>query len=168
MMRWAWGLALLAGWAVPAGAAVTTTAQGFDIVHEREVAVPPDALFARLLRIEDWWRGDHSYSGDAANLRLEPLAGGCFCERWRGGEVEHARVVMIMPGRLLRLVGSLGPLQERAVVAVMTFSLTPVAGGKATKLRLDYRVAGPVEGLGNPVDRVLGLQFERLVAAPAR
>src|SRR3546814_10432451 len=66
-----------------------------------------------------WWNGAHSYSGSAANLRLEPVAGGCFCEALPGeegrvGSVEHARVIHAAPDRQLRLSGALGPLPAEA------------------------------------------------------
>src|SRR3546814_9802807 len=44
-------------------------------------------IFYRLLSQPGrWWNGAHSYSGSAANLRLEPVAGGCFCEALPGEE----------------------------------------------------------------------------------
>ena len=92
-----------------------------------------------------------------------PRSGGCWCESWAGGSVEHGRVLMAMPGKLLRVSGGFGPLQALPVAAVMTFTLTPTADGKATNLSVRYRVAGPVGALGPPVTAVLGQQVEALV-----
>ena len=91
--------------------------------------------------------------------------GGCFCETWDGGSVEHARVVAVMRDRLLRLEGGLGPLQEKAVTAILTFNITP--DGDRTKLLVTYRVRaaeGALENSAEGVDKVLGEQVTRLVA----
>ncbi len=57
--------------------------------------------------------------GSAANLSLEARAGGCWCERLAdGGSVEHLRVLLVSPGRMLRMRGALGPFQGLAVDGV--------------------------------------------------
>jgi uncharacterized protein YndB with AHSA1/START domain len=110
---------------------------------------------------EDWWPSDHTWSGDRANLSLSGQAGGCFCERWAGGSVEHGRVVMSMPGRLLRLSAALGPLQEMGVTGVITFALEEKDG--TTTLVATHRVSGDaahkLEALAPIVDQVNALQF---------
>jgi len=104
---------------------------------------------------------DHTWSGDAAHLSLDARAGGCFCEAWDGGSAEHGRVVMAQPGRLLRFVGALGPLQESAVSAVLTVTLE--AAGSGTRATVTYRVSGDaghgLETLAPVVDTVIGQQF---------
>ena len=68
--------------------------------------------------------------------------------------------------RLLRLEGSLGPLQALAATSIMTFALAPKDGG--TALVVTYRVAGNeaagLQQLAGPVDGVIGEQVRRLVA----
>jgi uncharacterized protein YndB with AHSA1/START domain len=137
----------------------------FDVAIDRKLNAPPAVVYDRLVHVEGWWASSHTYSGDAANLNLEARAGGCWCENWAGGSVEHGRVLAAIPGKLLRVSGGFGPLQALPVGAVMTFTLTPADGGKATALSVHYRVAGPVGELGPPVTAVLGEQVERLVAA---
>ena len=163
-MRAMWlGLALVAQ---PAGAKVVESGPaGFTSEHRATLAMPPAEAWARLVAVGSWWDGAHSYSGAAANLTLEPRAGGCWCEALAdGGSVEHMRVAMAMPGKLLRLTGGLGPLQERPVAAVLTFTLAAKATG--TEIVATYRVGGAgLEALAAPVDGVLGHQVARLAMA---
>jgi len=89
-----------------AAAVVEVTDHGFLVRQEATVAAPPDSVYAALIRVDRWWSPDHTWSGDAANLFLEPRAGGMFGERLPGGgSVEHLRVVRAEPGRRLVLRG---------------------------------------------------------------
>ncbi len=111
------------------------------------------------MQLPRWWSGAHTYSGDAANLSLDAQAGGCWCERWGdGNSVQHGQVVLVQPGRTLRVVANLGPLQELPVNGVLTFTIAMQE--TKTILRLTYRVSGaPDAGLdklapaGRPGDR---------------
>jgi len=146
----------------------SATADGFVIVHTRRVEAEPAKVYAALPAVDRWWNSEHSYSGSAANFILKAEAGGCFCERWSGGEVEHGRVVMAIRDQVLRLQTSLGPLQGRAVNGVLTFQLKAddASGGKATFLTLTYVVNGAsgsaLDKSAPAVDGVLGEQFVRL------
>lgn len=157
-------LGVLAG--SPALAAVTASGQaGFTVTETAHVAAPPDKVFAVLVAPARWWSSDHTYSRDAANLSLDPRAGGCWCEKLPGGgSAEHLRIVHVQPGKLLRLRGGLGPLQAMPADGVMTWTLAAASGG--TDLKMTYAVFGdPAVGLGAlapPVDQVLGEQVARL------
>jgi uncharacterized protein YndB with AHSA1/START domain len=159
---------LLLAAALPIHAEVkSAAADGFVILYARRVDAPPAKVYAALPAIDRWWNPEHSYSGNAANLTLKAEAGGCFCERWEDGAVEHGRVVLAMRNQLLRLQAALGPLQGRAVNGVLTFQLKPDApSGKATLLTLTYTVNGAsasaLDQSAPAVDRVLGEQFSRL------
>jgi uncharacterized protein YndB with AHSA1/START domain len=154
-----------------AGAEVKmATAEGAIIEHRYDIAATPAAAWQALVHPERYWPKDHTWSGDAANLSLAPVAGGCFCERWNDGSAEHARVVMAKPGQLLRLRGSLGPFQEMAVTGVLTVVLEPVESG--TRAVVTYRLSGDAShefaAFIKVVDEVVGLQFggfARLAAA---
>lgn len=148
--------------AIPA-AAQAPPASTFEVSIDRKLNVPPVNAWQRLIHVESWWSSSHTYSGNAANLNLEALAGGCWCENWAGGSVEHGRVLAAIPGKLLRISGGFGPLQDRAAVAVLSFTLTPLDNGTATNLAVRYRVMGPVGELGPPVTQVIGGQVTRLV-----
>jgi uncharacterized protein YndB with AHSA1/START domain len=134
------------------------------IEHHFQVSRPVPDVWRALLHPELWWPEDHTWSGSRANLRLEPAAGGCYCENWAGGSVEHARVVMAIPERLLRMRGALGPLQQMAVTAVLTIRLEPVEGG--TAMTVTYRISGDashkLDEFVPVVDKVLGQQFGSL------
>lgn len=126
----------------PAQADVKAMApDGFVIQIKGEAALDRDGAWARLLEVGSWWNGGHTYSGDAANMKLDAMAGGCWCELWAGGEVEHGRVVMVMPMSTLRLDAALGPLQEMGVSGALTLTLSDGAAG-GTAITLDYMVSG--------------------------
>jgi uncharacterized protein YndB with AHSA1/START domain len=159
---------IAAALAAPASAKVVAdNAAGFAIEHETVIAASPQRVYAAIGQPSRWWSSAHSWSGKAANLTLDLRAGGCFCERLPGGGgVEHARVVMARPGKLIRMTGALGPLQSEALAATLTWELKPVAGG--TDVKLTYVVAGFARtartALPGAVDGVLGEQLTRLKA----
>jgi uncharacterized protein YndB with AHSA1/START domain len=144
----------------------SVSASGFTVTHQREVKATPHQVFESIGQVAHWWNGAHTWSGDAANLSLELSAGGCFCERWSGGSVQHAVVVRVGRDRTLRLHGSLGPLQDLAVDGVLGFDVATSEG--KTILTVSYRVSGApsagLEALAAPVDRVIGEQVGRLAA----
>jgi uncharacterized protein YndB with AHSA1/START domain len=107
---------------------------GVIFEHRFELSAAPADAWTVLVHPERYWPSEHTWSGSAANLSLAPQAGGCFCEQWDGGSAEHGRVVMAIPGRLLRFRGSLGPFQEMAVTGIMTIALTP-AGTSSMRSR---------------------------------
>ena len=154
------------GLAFPAGAAVTDTREnGFTIETTVMAEASPAVVYGRLIKVAQWWDPKHTWSGSAANLKLEPKAGGCFCEKLPdGGSVQHGRVIFAQPGKLLRLDAALGPMQDMAVTAILTFKLEP--DGKGTRIRMTYRVAGilamPAAQLAPGVDQVMGIQMDRL------
>jgi uncharacterized protein YndB with AHSA1/START domain len=162
MIRMA-GVAVLAMLAAAPAAATLEHAgdDGFLVQHSYSIAASPETAWAALVRPELWWPEDHTWSGSRANLSLVPEAGGCFCERWAGGSAEHARVVMARPGQLLRLRGSLGPLQELALTGVLTVSLSGNEDG--SRATVSYRVSGDhaheLEQFAQVVDEVIGTQF---------
>ena len=140
---------------------------GFVVTFRHEVKATPHRVWEALGEIDKWWNGSHSWSGQAANLSLATQAGGCFCERWGANSVMHARVIHAVEDRMLRLEGSLGPLQALAATSIMTFALeAPKDGG--TTLVVTYRVAGNeaagLQQLAGPVDGVIGEQARRLAA----
>jgi hypothetical protein len=147
-------------------------ATGFTAHGSVRVAVAPRSAWEGLTMPSGYWNGEHSWSGDSANFALDPVAGGCFCEALpaSGGSVEHARVVYAAPGEMLRLRGSLGPLQSEALTGTLTVTLKPIDGG--TEIAWDYVVGGHarfgLEQLAPVVDGVIGEQFGRLGDALGR
>lgn len=169
MLRMAGVIAALVAATGAAGAEVTGKApDGMTIRIQTEAALDRDAAWARLVDVASWWSSSHTYSGDAKSMSLDAQAGGCWCEIWNSGEVEHGRVVMVMPKQTLRVHGAFGPLQDLGVQAAMTFTLSDGAPGK-TKLTLDYKVVGSslsgLDKLAPVVDQVLAEQVKRFGAA---
>ena len=139
---------------------------GFTIKHTAVIAAPVEKVFATLLEVGKWWNSEHTYSGDAKNMTIDPRAGGCFCEKLEGaGSIEHMHVVLVMPSQMLRMVGALGPMQEEGMIGSLTWDLGK--SGDGTKLTSTYRVGGYYAGpgmtkLSQLVDSVVGEQFGRL------
>lgn len=149
-----------------ANAAVSETREsGFRIEATVMVDGTPATTYRNLTRVGLWWDPAHTWSGAAKNLKLEPKAGGCFCEKLAdGGSVQHGRVIFAQPGKMLRLQAALGPLQGMAVSGVLTFSLAP--DGPGTRVTMTYLVAGALTmdsaKLAPLVDQVMGIQLNRL------
>lgn len=179
----------LAALAMTAGAATASPALAEVVeVHddhfitraEAVVEATPKETWLALISPARWWSGEHTWSADAANLRLTPQAGGCFCETipevtegdrfTLEGSVEHMRVVQAYPEVALRMTGALGPLQSEPVTGILTIALSEAdAGpeGKArTRLVWEYNVGGKmryrVPVISKAVDGVLSLQLTNL------
>lgn len=132
------------------------------------IPLPREQAWARALAIPAWWSDGHTWSADASNMTLDARAGGCWCESWADGQVEHGRVLALMNGSLLRLQASLGPLQEMAVSGVLLISLARSDTEGATDVMMTYRVNGVassgLDALAPVVDGVMAEQFARLIA----
>jgi hypothetical protein len=157
--------------AAPAHGEVTASNEhGFISHNEVLVDGAPGKAWAEMLAPGGWWSGEHTYSGNASNMTLEPVVGGCFCEAIPAtvgapaGQVEHMRVLYSAPYSTLRMRGSLGPLQSEAVTGVLTMTLKPE--GRMTRIAWDYVVGGymrmPLAATASAVDQVLGEQLIRL------
>lgn len=143
---------------------------GFILEHRFAITASPTVAWDVLVHPERYWPDDHTWSGRATNLSLATEAGGCFCERWAQGSAEHGRVIMAMPGKLLRFRGALGPFQDMAVTGVMTVALAPSESG--TEAVVTYRVNGAAtQRLGDMapvVDSVVRQQFAGFAALASR
>jgi uncharacterized protein YndB with AHSA1/START domain len=150
------------------GELIESTATGFLVRNTAAINAPPAKVYAALTDgVGDWWDPAHTFSHDARNLSVDAKPGGCFCERLPdGGGVEHMRVVYASPGKLLRLTGAIGPLQEAALAGTMTWNL--LSAGGVTTVELTYAVggfrAGGFRDLPTVVDGVLRGQLARLKA----
>ena len=163
-------LAALAAFASPARADLSgVSPSGFAINYREEVKAAPDDAWKAIVQLPRWWNSLHSWSGQAANMSLDAQAGGCWCERWgQGHSAQHGQVVLVQPGRVIRLSAALGPLQELAVNGVLTIAAGAGSGAEAGKnfLRISYRVSGDasagLDRLAPAVDKVIAEQFRRL------
>ena len=120
-------------------------ATGFNLTITADVPVDADTAYNQFINVGDWWVASHTYSGRAENLSIEPRAGGCFCERDGDQEVLHMLVPYVQPGREIRMVGGLGPLQMMGVHGGMrwTFEALPEGG---TRITQTYNVTGYAQG----------------------
>ena len=177
--RWLWGAGLIVAslaLAAPAARAevVARTETGFVIRLASEVTAAPAEAWKTILTPAQWWQSQHTFSGDSANLTLDPQVGGCFCEvlprpegapaTQKPGGVQHMRVVYIEPPRAMRLVGALGPLQSEALAATMTITVKPTE--KGSRVLFEYVVGGfmryKVDEIAPAVDRMLTAQLNSL------
>jgi len=160
---------------------VDTSDNGFITRDEAVVDASPTQTWLALTNPADWWNSQHTWSADAANLRLTPQAGGCFCEKipevnepdrfTLEGSVEHMRVIQAYPNSALRMIGALGPLQSEPVTGVLTIALTEVglpedSGRKGTRIVWEYNVGGSmryeIPVIAKAVDGVMSLQLAGL------
>lgn len=163
--------AVAAVFALAAGSAhaevIDQSAGGFSVKHTVFVAAPAGAAAAAFVDIGEWWDGNHTYTGDAANLSITPTVGGCWCERLPdGGFVEHMRLVYFVPGGGgMRFIGGLGPLQEIGANGALTVTFDEGAGEGST-ITFSYVVNGyhpdGMQTLAGPVDFVIGAALQRL------
>ncbi|HTY59795.1 MAG TPA: ATPase [Bacteroidota bacterium] len=145
---------------------IDSSAIGFTVKNTVEIASSPADVYNRVVHdVGGWWNPAHTYSGDAHNLSIDGIGGGCFCEKLSGGgSVRHMTVIYAAPGKVLRMDGALGPLQPMAVTGTMTLSFT--GSGTGTKLELTYTVGGytphGLQRIAPAADRMLGEQIGRL------
>jgi hypothetical protein len=165
-------LPLFAGLAPPVHAEVKSSAAHTLIVeHKLASTADPAKLFRALSQVNRWWSSKHTFSGSATNLSLRADAGGCFCERWKDGSVEHGRVIQTTRDKLVRLSTALGPMMDMAVTGILTFKFEPRParpdGPGGSDLLVTMRVSGDpshaLAALAAPVDQVIGEQAARLV-----
>lgn len=167
-MRKALLVVALAAIASPAFAQVQDASPTHFLIERTvQIDAAPLEMWDTFVRIGDWWHPDHTYSGDASRLSLDPVPGGCFCEALpSGGFAVHMNLGYVDPGTAVRMIGGLGPLQEFPVSGAMTWEFAASEGGTALTLR--YRVSGVVDGgldgWAEAVDGVLAQQLERLQA----
>lgn len=146
--------------------AVTDSADGgFSMKHSITVQCSPEKAYATFINVGTWWSPAHTWSGDATNMVIEAKPSGAFIEKLPDeGFARHMDVVYVAPGKMIRLQGGLGPLQEYAVQGSMTVNFE----GKddSTLVTVTYNVGGYVNGglknWATPVDQVVCEQFNRL------
>lgn len=136
---------------------------GFEIRHAFTVSGSADQVYEALLKPNLWWNSAHTWSGSAANLRMD-FKDHCFCETLPKGEVRHMEIVF-RDGRRLHLSGALGPGQFTGATGHLDFAVAEKDG--KTTLTATYDVGGYAKGglaetYAKPFDTVLGEQVARL------
>ena len=147
--------------ATPASAEVMArTADSFTLRYQTGAEAAPGDIVAAMGRVEGWWDGAHSYSGDARNLSVDMTPGGCWCERLANGtDFRHATVVAVEADRL-QFNAPFGPLNGKTTRADLIVTW-PMANGGRT-ITWEMVIEGP--GLGayaDAVDSVMNAGFGR-------
>ncbi len=148
---------------------------GFTVSNTVVVDATPSRSWDALINeIGLWWPADHTWFGDAGTLSIDPVAGGCFCERNGQQQAQHLTVSHVDPGKLLRMLGGLGPLQGMGLHGVLDFQLEAL-DKQRTQITMQHRVGGySPDDLGEfatVVDQVQALQLNSLakhLTAPAK
>jgi hypothetical protein len=121
---------------------VDSSKEGFTIEFKQTINASVVDVYSGLTEhVGQWWLDDHTWFGNGQNMQLDARAGGCFCEVFGDSQTQHLQVAMIIPNKLVRLLGGLGPLQGEGVSGVMEWRLNNLAA-TSTELTVFYRVGG--------------------------
>ena len=157
-------LLLLCFTPIAAADIVSASSEHFHLKLEKSVDATPETVWTRLIRPSDWWSSEHTYSGDAQNLRLTAIAGGDWREIWSGGSVWHGTVLQSQPPKTLRMQAPFGPLQGITLNVVWTVKLTELETG--TSVSFEIVAHGPpssrLNSLAGPVDGVFAEALDNL------
>lgn len=137
-------------------------ANGFTIENSQWVPVPPDAAWQVFVHeVGQWWPADHTWWGDASKLSISEQVGGCFCEIDGPRQAWHMSISFVEPGKLMRMIGGLGPLQGMGISGALEWRFVPENDG--TRITLWYRAGGytpdDLSQFAPVVDRVQALQL---------
>ncbi len=141
---------------------------GFSLTHEVTIdAARSDVWRSAVDEVGQWWSSDHTVSGNAGNMSINPEVLSCFCESiGNNAGVVHMTVTFVNPQVLLRLTGGLGPLGLMGVNGNMTWEFFDADG--ATTVKFSYAVGGyrpgGLDAISGPVDYVIGEALLRLKA----
>lgn len=150
--------------ASPAAAEIISRSENaFTLRFEGETRLGPDGVADAFSQVQQWWDPAHSYTGEAANLSLDLVPGGCWCEAMPdGSRFDHGRVEAVALGEV-RLHAPFGPLRTMATRAELVVTYALVDG--VVRPSWTFIVEGPgVGALAEPVDGVIGGGFARWIA----
>jgi len=138
----------------------------FHIKIVREVSVTASDAYDQFIKIGEWWSSDHTWFGKASNMTIVEKAGDCFCEREGKREVLHMLISYVDPGKEIRMLGGLGPLQMMGLDGAMSWKFEDKTTGGSI-ITQEYRVNGggqkDLPQLAAIVDKVQTLQTNLLV-----
>lgn len=150
--------------ASPAAAEIISRSENaFTLRFEGETRLGPDGVADAFSQVQQWWDPAHSYTGEAANLSLDLVPGGCWCEAMPdGSRFDHGRVEAVALGEV-RLHAPFGPLRTMATRAelVVTYALVDGVVRPSWTFIVEGRGVG---ALAEPVDGVIGGGFARWIA----
>ncbi len=140
-------------------------AHGFMLENTRMTEARPEAVYRALVQdVDKWWPKDHSWW--RGSFSIDPVAGGCFCEKKGSSQAQHMIIVRAAPPSLLVMEGGLGPLQQMGVSGALSWSVNRPQGEQRTTVTLTYNVHGISESgfaqLASIVDVVQASQLSAL------
>jgi len=119
--------------------------QGFRTTQTITIEAPRDEVWeAATGEVSYWW--DHTWSGNPAELVIEPRAGGHFYERFEPGGADgmiHADIIFVDAPSTLRMDGPLG-LIERSYDLLISWSLEEV-DADTTGFTVDLAMHGEID-----------------------
>jgi uncharacterized protein YndB with AHSA1/START domain len=133
---------------------------GFTIEHEVVVDAGRGRVWqAAIDEVGSWWSDDHTISGDAGRMSIDPRPLGCFCEKLSSVDgMVHLVVTSVSGNVMLRMTGGLGPLGLMGVNGNMTWEFFD--SGEGTRVKFTYAVGGyrpgGLDAVAVPVDYVIG------------
>jgi hypothetical protein len=106
---------------------------GFSLTHEVLIEATREEVWrAAVNDIGRWWSSDHTISGDAANLSIDAVPQGCFCEAiGEHAGVVHLTVTFVNPNVMLRLTGG-----SMTTEPVCVSTISSAASGRAGSTKL--------------------------------
>lgn len=133
--------------AEPAPEIIEYDVHGYRTRIEVMIDAPREVVFeAATGDVSPWW--DHTFWPDRpAELRIEPIFGGVFYERFEEGSdngVIHAQIIGVHAPQMLRMDGPLG-LAGRGYQLVTTWTLEEAEEGAATQFLIDLSMIGEVD-----------------------
>ena len=136
----------LAGTAGSRAEVLDSAAGGFTTRHSVEITASRLQVYRALVNdIRHWWNDDHTVSGSAANLSINAVVNGCFCETLGDGAgLAHMAITFVNPGVMLKMTGGLGPLGLMGVAGNLTFEIDEADG--VSTVVLQYAVGGYMPG----------------------
>lgn len=103
---------------------ISSSPSHYVLKHTSTSMMPPNLVWQRLIKPNEWWHPDHTYSGSSDNLSLDLQAGGLWREDWDSGSVLHGQILMFQKEKTLVINAPFGPLQGMGVNVIWTISLS--------------------------------------------
>lgn len=159
-------LVALAGSGLSQAEVLDSAANGFTTRYSVDIAESRLTVYRALVNdVGAWWNDNHTVSGVAANMTIDAIVHGCFCENLGDGSgLVHMAVTFVNPGVMLRMTGGLGPLGLMGVAGNMTFEINEA--DNVSTIVLQYAVGGYMAGgldeIAAAVDGVLIDALNRL------
>ena len=146
------------------GEVLQSAPDGFHLKIEIEIPIGSDDAYRKFVDdFNKWYDASHSYSQNAENLSLDLEQHSMFERLPEGGFVRHMEISFHQPGKSLRMLGGLGPLQTMGVSGCMEFKFAERDG--KTVVSMEYIVTGAsfqkLDRLAAPVDGVMNAQLQR-------